>query len=649
MSEAPKSGARGGKRGRRGSRRNGQDFLVVGLGASAGGIKALEQFFARMPSDSGMAFVVVLHLSPEHESNLAGMLQRHTAMKVAQVNEAVRVEPNRVYVIPPAKHMVMEDGRILLAEPDGEAGRRVPIDLLFRTLGAAYREHAVGVVLSGTGSDGTLGLRRIKEEGGISIAQEPQEAEYDGMPRSAIRDGLVDFVLPVADIPEKIIGIRDASQKIKLPPEGGEPPTGEELDALRDILSMMRARTGHDFSSYKQSTILRRVTRRMQMREAADLDAYHQYLREHPAELPELQQDFLISVTNFFRDTAAFDFLGREVVPKLFEGKREDEQVRVWATGCATGEEAYSLAILLAEHAARVGRPPRIQVFATDLDDEAIGQAREGVFPETIAADVSAERLQQFFTHENGYYYVKKQVRETVLFAPHNILRDPPFSRLDLVSCRNLLIYLDRETQARVLEVLHFALRPGGFLFLGSAESADSLPDLFSPFEKKLRVYRRNGFGSALQHIPPMPPGGRWSPRAPADPAPAGLKSYRFAELHRALLEHYAPPSVLVNEAHEVVHVSENAGKYLRVTGGEPTRDLIALIHPDLRLDVRAALYSTSKEMRESTTRTLAVRLDGEARRVRVSVRPRTRPDLHATYLLVTFHEPEEARGPAGD
>ena len=624
-------------------RKTGEDFLVVGIGASAGGVRALEQFFERMPPDPGMAFVAVLHLSPEHESNLAGMIRRYTAMPVEQISGAVPIKPNHVYVIPPAKHLVMEDGHIRLAEPDGEAGRRVPIDVLFRSLGANYREHAIGVVLSGTGSDGTLGLRRIKEEGGISIAQDPQEAEYDAMPRAAIREGLVDFVLPVVEMPAKIIGIRDVSQKIKLPPEGNEPPKGRELDALRDMVGMLRVRTGYDFSGYKQSSLLRRVTRRMQMRQVPDLAGYLRYLREHPAEVPELMQDLLISVTNFFRDSEAFDFLAKEVVPKVFEGKKETDQVRVWVTGCATGEEAYSVAILLAEHAAGLERPPRIQVFATDLDEAAIGQARDGAFPETIAADVSPERLKQFFVRERDHYFVKKHVRETVLFAAHNVLRDPPFSRLDMVSCRNLLIYLNREAQDRVLEVFHFSLQPGGFLFLGSAESADSLPDLFSPVQKKLRVYRRTTVASTLRNVPPMPLLGKWVPRTIPDPFEAGLKSYRFAELHRTLLEHYAPPSVLVNETHDLVHVSDTAGRFLRVAGGEPSRNLLSLVHPELRLDLRAALFSAMQEMEEVTTRPLLVNLDGGAHRVRMRVRPVTRPDLHATYLLVIFDgEPAE-------
>ncbi|HEV3470988.1 MAG TPA: CheR family methyltransferase [Pyrinomonadaceae bacterium] len=622
--------------------KSGHDFIVVGLGASAGGITALERFFSATPPDPGMAFVVILHLSAEHESNLAAMLQRQTTLPVVQVTEAVRVERNRVYVIPPAKHLRMVDGRITLAEPEKQDGRSVPIDLFFRTLGESYREHAIGVVLSGTGTDGTLGLRRIKEQGGVSMAQDPREAEYDGMPRSAISDGMVDFVLPVGAMPGKLVDIRQASEMIRLPPEGDEPPQGAELTALRDILAALRARTGHDFSNYKQSTVLRRVTRRMQVNQVSTLRGYLHRLRQQPDELQELQQDLLISVTNFFRDAGAFQLLQRQVVPRLFEGKDDSDQVRVWATGCATGEEAYSLAILLAEYAEQLDRPPSIQIFATDIDDEAITHAREGLYPDTIAADVTPERLQRYFDRENHHYRVKKAIREMVLFAPHNILRDPPFSRLDVVSCRNLLIYLNRDTQDRVLEIFHFALRPGGFLFLGSSESADTLPELFSPVDKKLRVFRRSAVAPAVRAIPVMPVPGRWEPRQPPPPS-ARQRSYSYPELHQTLVEQFAPPSVLVNEAYDVVHVSERAGRYLQMAGGEPTRSLLHLLHPDLRLDVRAALYAASKERRETATR--PVPLEG-GREVRVIVRPVSRADIHAAFLLVIFDEGEAARPP---
>ncbi len=645
MSEASERGGR--SRPKRPKRGNSHDFFVVGIGASAGGITALERFFESMPGDSGMAFVVILHLSPEHESNLAAMLQRKTGMPVIQVVESVKVEPNHVYVIPPAKNLVMSDSSIVVQEPEARKGPRVPIDLFFRTLGAAYNIHAVGLVLSGTGTDGTLGLKRIKEEGGIALAQDLEEAEYDGMPRNAIDAGLVDFVLPVAEMPEKLIGIRQASQKIQIPPEAEKPPAGEEADALREILTLVRIRTGHDFNNYKPSTVLRRITRRMQVNEVNELSAYLQFMREHLREVEELQRDMLITVTNFFRDAEAFDILEQEVVPRLFEEKGDGDQVRVWVTGCATGEEAYSLAILLQEQAEKLDQALNIQIFATDIDDESIVQAREGVYPEAISADVPAERLKHYFTKEGQHYRVRKEIREMVLFAPHNILRDPPFSRLDLVSCRNLLIYLNRQTQDRVLEIFHFALRPHGFLFLGTSDSADSQPELFAPVDKKHRIFRRNAVSAAAPYVPAMPLPGRWDVKLPeVAAAPARKPAFSYGEIHQILVEQYAPPSVLVNEAHDIVHLSDHAGRYLRFAGGEPSRSLLKAVHPDLRLDLRAALFTAAQEGHEHETRRLSFKVDGETQLVKIIVRPVRHPELARYYLLVIFDEGAGADAP---
>src|SRR5262245_16774475 len=640
------SSERGG-RNRRPRRKNTHDFWCVGIGASAGGIKAVEQFLERLPSNSNMAFVIILHLSPQHESNLASLFQRRTNMPVIQVVETVKVEPNHVYVIPPANHLFMEDGYIRLREPEAQKGKRVPIDLFFRTLAEAYSVHSIGVVLTGTGTDGTLGLRRIKEEGGIALAQDPQEAEYDGMPRSAINAGLVDFILPIEEIADKIIAVRQASEKIQLPPEGDRAPKGVEAESLREILTLLRVRTGHDFNSYKRSTVLRRITRRMQVNELEELALYLRYIREHPHEVQDLMHDLLITVTNFFRDSEAFEVLERQVVPLLFAEKREGEQVRTWVTGCATGEEAYSLAILMQEEAQRLDQTPNIQIFATDIDDDSIISAREGLFPETISADVSPERLKRFFNKEGQYYRVKKEIRESVLFAGHNILRDPPFSRLDLVSCRNLLIYLNRDTQERVLELFHFALRPNGFLFLGASESADSLPELFTPVDKKFRIFKRSAVVPSTAYVPAMPVTGKWDVKLP-DVSAAARKSFSYGELHQLLLEQYAPPSVLITEGYDIVHLSEKAGRYLRFPGGEPSRNLLKAIHPDLRLDLRAALYTvTQDETIENVTRPLSIRLDGQERQISVTVRRITIPEVARGYLLIIFDEGDPATAPA--
>jgi two-component system, chemotaxis family, CheB/CheR fusion protein len=623
---------------------NNHDFLTVGIGASAGGIGALERLFERMPADSGMAFVVILHLSPEHESNLAALIQKWTEMPVIKVTERIKVEPNRVYVIPPAKHLVMTDGHVTLHEPEMKAGMRIPVDLFFRTLAGAYDVKSVGVVLSGTGTDGTLGLRHIKEAGGVSIAQDPAQAEHDGMPRSAINSGMVDFVLPVESIPEKLLALRQLSERIQTPPETGEPLKEDDEEALRQVLAILRARTGNDFTSYKRSTVLRRITRRLQVNAVEDIGTYAALLRERPSEAQELLGDMIISVTNFFRDSEAFKALEQEVVPRLFENKEVGDQVRVWVSGCATGDEAYSLVILLLEHAERLSRPPSIQVFATDIDQDSMNGAREGLFPESISADVSPERLKRFFTRENEYYRVKKEVREAVLFAPHNILRDPPFSRLDLISCRNVLIYLNRETQERVLELFHFALNPEGYLFLGVSESADTAADLFTPVDKKLRVFRRRAIASAMPYIPSLPAPGRWEVK-PVERASGSPKIASFGDLHYQLLENYAPPSVLVNTEYDIVHLSETAGRFLRFTGGEPSRNLIKAVHPDLRLELRSALLGVAQGKDSGEIRQARIELDGQSRLVKVHVHRPNRPDAAQGFLLVIFEEVE----PPGD
>src|ERR1051326_3894838 len=485
-----------------GEKRNG--LMLVGIGASAGGIGALLRFFEATPTDSGLAYAVLLHTTPDHDSRLAEVFQTKTVMPVVQVTDPVRVERDHVYIIPPDRHVSLVGGRVRLVEPDATNGH-APIDLFFRALAHAYKDRSVAVILSGTGADGSLGLGRIREEGGVSIAQDPSDAEHGQMPRSAIESGFVDFILPVAEMPEKLVSLRQNAERIQLPlPEA--PPRAFEEDTLRELLALLRARTRHDFTNYKRATLLRRIERRLQVTECEDIRGYLEHIRSHPEELQGLLRDLLISVTNFFRDPEAWRRLQSEVVPKLFEGRGAGEQIRVWVPGCATGEEAYSVAMLLAEHADALPSPPALQIFATDIDEDALAAGRMGVYPHTIAADVSPERLKRFFLTEGSYYRVRRELREMVLFAPHNILRDPPFSKLNLVSCRNLLIYINRNMQERVLEVFHFALKPGGYLFLGSSESAEGLSDLFTPTVKKYRIFRRSDDREGGFRPAPPPP-----------------------------------------------------------------------------------------------------------------------------------------------
>ena len=484
---------------------------LVGLGGSAGSIGAIQEFFASMPVDSGMAFVVILHLSPDHVSTLAEIFQRSTQMPVVTATDGVFVEANCVYVIPAGKHLSLFDGRLRLTEATNPNGKRVAVDVFFRTLADTHGPRSVAIVLSGADGDGAIGIKRIKERGGLTIAQDPEEAEHSGMPRSAVATGMVDWVLKVREMPARLLAYRERGEALRLPTEEGQQPTemlarlsNESETAFRDILAFLNTKTACDFSYYKRPTILRRIGRRMQVNGLDDLPGYFIHLRTHTGEAGALLQDLLIPVTNFFRDREAFDTLER-LIPGCFKDKGPGDTVRVWVAACATGEEAYSIAILLCEHARALEAPPQMQIFATDLDDEVIRHAREGFYPETISADVSEDRLRRFFVHEPHGYRVRREVREIVLFAPHDLLKDSPFSRLDLVSCRNLLIYLNREAQKRALEVFHFALRAGGCLFLGSSETVDEGSTLFAVTDKKHRIYlARPGPRGALR-VPEVP------------------------------------------------------------------------------------------------------------------------------------------------
>lgn len=519
-----------------------------------------------------MVYVVILHLDPDRESQMAHLLQNRASIPVKQVTKPVKVEPDHAYVIPPGQELSMVDGTIQLS--DREPGQHAPIDLFFTTLGDAYGPASVAVVMSGTGSDGSVGLRRLKEAGGITIAQKPEEAEYDSMPRSAMATGQVDMVLAAGEMPGEIIRIQRSNTELPTGAEAESPPATDEA-ILRQIFGRLRGKTGHDFSDYKRSTVLRRIDRRLRFNRLTTLADYLERLREDPGEIDALFRDLLISVSSFFRDADAFEMVEREVIPKLFEHKGPEDQVRVWVAGCATGEEVYSLAMLLCDHASTIADPPDIQLFASDIDEKACAHAREGVYPETIVEDVSTQRLERFFDRENGGYRVKKPVRKLVLFASHDLLKDPPFSRLDLVSCRNVLIYLDPDAQQRVIESFCYALRPEGFLFLGTSESADDR-ELFVPIGPKQRIYRRGAVSHAV--IPRLSVGR--ARRRSVDPAPGSREAesnsgVSYGDLHQRLLEAYAPPSLVVNEDGEIVHLSDRAGHFLRLAGGEPTRSLI--------------------------------------------------------------------------
>ena len=638
------------------------DFPVVGLGASAGGVQALLSFLENLPVDTGMAFVIVMHLSPTHESNACAVLQRATTMPVQEVKQLTYIACNNVYVISPKLQLEMNDGYLRVRAAERPIGQHVAIDLFFRTLADVHRSRSFGIILSGTGADGAVGLARLKEQGGVTIAQDPDDAEYDGMPLAAVHSGMVDFVLPVALMPQKLIDLWRNARSIILPPlepsavpaatvktttasalPASPGPARTQFDtteqALRDVLALLHTRTGHDFRHYKRATVLRRIERRLQVREVADLVAYRNLLKNDPGECDALLNDMLIGVTQFFRDSEAFDALACEVLPQIFEGRAEHEQVRVWSAACSTGEEAYSLAILLKEQAQRRALPPAVQVFATDIDERAIAVARAGVYPQAIETDVSPTRLRNWFLKDGVRYRVVKPVRDTVLFAAQNIMRDPPFSKLDLISCRNLLIYLNRDRHAQILEMFHFALGGSGYLFLGGSESAESLSDYFVPVDKKHRLYRAR----PLAHTAQSPMAFRSTLSVPhaagMQAPPVEIRKFSFAEVHQRALVLAAAPSALVNHSSETVYLSAGAGAFLHHAVGEPSRNLVAMVAPELRLELRTALFQALRGGKTIETQRIRIERDGCSEMVSMTAQPVRDPVADADFVLVLFRQ----------
>jgi len=619
------------------------DLLVVGMGASAGGIQALSTFFENVPPNSGMAYVVILHLSPDHDSQLASMLQLATPLKVTQVKERTRVEANHVYVVPPNQHLVMADDHILASENTGIEERRAPVDIFFRTLANALGPRAVCVVLSGTGANGSMGLRRIKECGGAAFVQSPREAEFNEMPRNAIATEMVDDILPVAEIPKKIITYKLSLGSVEIPVDS-EKRKEDQQHALREVFSHLRLRTGHDFSNYKRPTLLRRIERRINVRNLGSLQEYAVYLQQNPDEVTALLKDLLISVTNFFRDKKAFETLEQDVVPAILQSKKAEEQVRVWVAGCATGEEAYSLAILFAEKTLGVIDAPKIQIFATDIDEAAIAVARDGYYTLNDAADVSPERLRRFFNKEGDGYRIRREIREMILFASHNFLKDPPFSHLDLVSCRNVLIYLNHTAQERIMETFHFALRPGGYLFLGLSESAESASDLYTAFNRDIHIFQSRQITLSSYPVPESVPSFKFTEPvvSPASISQENRTRERvtMSDLHQRLLEEYSAPSMVVNEEYDILHLSERAGKYLQIAGGELSQNLLKLVRQDLRLELRSALYQAVQRQTAVDAKGLRVNLDGQTENLTIHIRPVFRQGDIANGLILVIFEP---------
>ncbi|MDU9394193.1 CheR family methyltransferase [Pseudomonas sp. zfem002] len=632
------------------------DFPVVGIGASAGGLEAIQTFFQHAPADSGMAFVLVLHLSPDHQSQADRLIQRVTRMPVCQVSEPIPIERNHVYVISPANRLSTNDGYLRVSPARRNRGDHVAIDLFFRDLADVHKDHAFCVILSGSGSDGAVGLSRIKEQGGVTLVQAPADAQYPDMPKAAIATGMVDLILPVAEIPARLVELWRSARKVRLPEidDDSLPPALGEREGdpaqcdplLDDILARLLASTGHDFQHYKRATVLRRLERRLHVTARTDLAGYRDYLEQHPEECRALLADMLIGVTNFFRDRDAFEALQQHVMPGLASddgSEGNQREVRIWSAGCSTGEEAYSLAMLATEQLALEQRSARIQVFATDLDERAINAGRLGIYPEAIATDVPMTRLRQFFIREDQHYRVRKDIREKVLFARHNLLSDPPFSQLDLVVCRNLLIYLDREVQREILRLFHFALRKGGYLFLGCSESADVAADLFIAVDKRHRIFR------AREVEPARRPGRLQAPDSKAAPARARPpRKLSYAEIHHRALARRTPPSLIVDNDGNILHMSEGVGRFLRHAGGELSHNLLSLVLVPLRPTLRSTLLQAQNSGQPVTSAAVIVTVDEQRVEVLVQVQPHQDEPSGSDCLLVVFQVREAAQhGPS--
>jgi two-component system, chemotaxis family, CheB/CheR fusion protein len=569
---------------------------VVGLGASAGGLEALQQFIANVPPASGLAYIVVQHLDPTHKAMLTELLQRGTTMPVREATGSMHVEPDVVYVIPPSTELTVADGRLHLAEPAQPRGRRLPVDVLFCSLARDQGERAIGVVLSGMGSDGTIGLQAIKGQGGLTLAQEPASAQFDSMPKSAIDAGACDIVAPAAELPHRILLVT-AKHSVTARRSAG---TGEDSEhPLNAILGLLRERSKHDLMLYKISTVKRRIERRMGVHGLDTLAGYGRFVQENPQELDLLFKELLIGVTSFFRDPPLWQELKDSVLPALLARRTPGTPMRAWVVGCSTGEEAYSLAMAFREVADTQPNPDAwtLQIFASDVNADAITVARRGQFPAKIAVDVAPERLSRFFNAEGDGFLIKQEIRQMILFAQHDVILDPPFTRLDILSCRNLMIYFNAPLQQRLLPLFHYALRPGGVLMLGGSETVGRSLSLFTPLDSKSRVYLRSGAAPGNVDFPvnrslPL----RTTAQESNVPHPLNRLANLQSLANQVLLLEFSPPAVLVNEPGDVVYINGHTGKYLEPAAGKANWNIHVMARPTIRTQLAAALRQALRE-----------------------------------------------------
>ncbi len=615
-----------------------KSFPVIGIGASAGGLEALEEFFHNMPENTGMAMVVISHTHPQRASMLPEILQRKISMRVVEVQDDTKVQPNVVYLPPSNRDLGLEGDELVLKER--QRGTSLPIDTFLKSLALSRGDLAACVILSGTGTDGSQGLRVIKEKGGVAMVQSIESARYEGMPESAVATGMVDFILTPAEMPERLMdyfshGLRGPAAKIVS--ERNFPTV------LSKVVSIVSNRTGHDFSLYKKSTLVRRIQRRISVTRTRNGQEYLNHLLHNPTEIEALFQDLLIGVTSFFRDPEAFHILGNDVLPKLLNKEDPRQPFRVWIPGCATGEEVYSVVILILECLEAMGSMREIQVFGTDIDRGAIEKAREGAYPQNIAADVSPERLSRFFDQKDSNYRVSKKVRESVVFAVQNVLKDPPFSKLDLLVCRNLLIYLESKAQKKLLPLFHYSLKPGGALFLGSSETIGEFTDLFTPIQGKWNLYRKIDVAPALQPLVEFPTGAKGA--LPDQDRKSGMSPMDVSETdiaratERLLLERYTPSCVVVNRKGEITFIHGRTGKFLEPAPGRISVNIVDMAREGLRFELASALRKVLNTNKAVFRHGIKVRTNGGYQDTNLILKPLGEPASLKDMIVVLFEE----------
>ncbi len=622
---------------------------IIGIGASAGGLQALEEFIAHMPADCGLAFVVVQHLSPTEKTQLSELLQRVTSLSVHEARHDELIKPNCVYVIPPNTEIRVVANRLQLARPTEPRGLRLPIDVLFSSLASARGRNAIAVVLSGMGSDGTLGLQAVKAVGGLTVVQTPESAQFDSMPKSAIAAGCADILDTANALPERIL---DYLGKLRESAATDPEPTRStsNQDALQSIVGTLQQKTEHDFSQYRSSTLSRRIARRVAIHGLSELSEYANFLTHNPQEVDLLFNEVLIGVTDFFRDPQVWQYMADTAIPELLDRKETGPELRVWCVGCSTGEEAYSLAMTIIEAMDRQSRDFKLQVFATDLNPDAIARARRGEYSLDIASSVGEKRLSRFFSKQDGRYQVNQSIRDRVLFARHDVILDPPFTRLDLISCRNLLIYFDPKLQQRLLPLFHYSLRPGGLLLLGSSESIGRLGHLFAPVQSKLRLFQRQDRAAGrrpdllLNSYPPLsgkakePDVKKSEPSSPSSSSDPSSQSLQAAA-DRVLLQVYAPAAVVLNREADIVYISGRTGKYLEPAAGKANWNIHAMAREDLRVPLAQAIKKAATETAPVHLHGIDVRTNGSSQRVDLTVQALHEPASVRGLTMVVFRD----------